>query len=164
MSSAPVNADNFARAESDRMFAAIQAQAGGVNQWYHYRAPTPVDKQTVIGMNRDTLYSGAIVDISAGAAITIPDPGRRYLSVMVVNQDHYINKVFHEPGKHNLTTGDFGTPHVLIAAWLLVDAADPRDVAAVNAVQDQLGLDASSARPFVMPDYDQASPKAPGTR
>ena len=47
MSSVPVNADNLARAESDRMFAAIQAQAGGVNQWYHYRAPTPVDKQTV---------------------------------------------------------------------------------------------------------------------
>ncbi len=160
MSSVPVNVDNFARAESDRMFAAIQAQAGGVNQWYHYRTPTPVDKQTVIRMNRDTLYSGAIVDISAGAAITIPDPGRRYLSVMVVNQDHYINKVFHEPGKHNLTTGDFGTPHVLVAARVLVDAADPRDVAAVNAVQDQLGINASSARPFVMPNYDQASLKA----
>ena len=114
MSGVLVNADNFARAESDKMFAAIQAQAGGVNQWYHYRAPTPVDKQTVIRMNRDTLYSGAIVDISAGAAITIPDPGRRYLSVMVVNQDHYINKVFHEPGKHNLDTGEFGTPHVLV--------------------------------------------------
>ena len=56
-----------------------------------------------------------------------------------------------------MTTGDFGTPHVLVAARVLIDAADPRDVAAVNAVQDQLGLDASSARPFVMPDYDQAS-------
>ena len=64
------------------------------------------------------------------------------------------------PGKHNLTTGDFGTPHVLVGARVLVDAADPRDVAAVNAVQDELGLDASSARPFVNPDYDQASLKA----
>ena len=61
-----VNVDNFARAESDRMFAAIQAQAGGVNQWYHYRTPTPVDKQTVIRMNRDTLYSGAIVESPPG--------------------------------------------------------------------------------------------------
>jgi len=54
VSGAPVNVDNFARAESDRMFAAIQAQAGGVNQWYHYRTPTPLDQQTVIRMNRDT--------------------------------------------------------------------------------------------------------------
>jgi hypothetical protein len=56
MGSVPVNVDNFARAESDRMFAAIQAQAGEVNQWFRYRTPTPVDQQTVVRMNRDTLY------------------------------------------------------------------------------------------------------------
>jgi hypothetical protein len=59
MSRSQVNVDNFARAESDRMFAALQAQAGGVNQWQHVRTPTPVDQQTVIRMNRDTLYSAA---------------------------------------------------------------------------------------------------------
>lgn len=79
----PVNVENFGRAETDRMFAAIQAQAGGVNQWFHYRTPTPVDQQTVIRMNRDTLYSGAVVDISAGATITVPDAGGRYVSVMI---------------------------------------------------------------------------------
>jgi hypothetical protein len=55
MSGAPVNVTNFERAETDRMFAALQAQAGGVNQLFHYRVPTPVDQQTVIRMNRDTL-------------------------------------------------------------------------------------------------------------
>jgi hypothetical protein len=43
----------------------------------------PLDKQAVIRMNRDTLYSAAIVDISKGATLTIPDAGNRYLSVMV---------------------------------------------------------------------------------
>jgi len=152
-----VNVTNFARAETDRMFAALQAQAGGVNQLVHYRAPTPVDQQTVIRMNRDTLYSGAIVDISAGAAVIIPDAGRRYVSVMIVNQDHYINHVFHDPGKYHLTVEEFGTPYVLAAARVLVDPADPADVAAVNALQDQFALQATSARPFVMPAYDQAS-------
>ena len=28
----PVNIENFARAESDRMFAGLQAEAGGVNR------------------------------------------------------------------------------------------------------------------------------------
>lgn len=157
MSGLPVDVDNFVRAESDRMFAAIQARSGGVNRWSHYRAPTPVDQQTVIRMNRDTLYSGAVVDISAGATITIPDAGRRYVSVMIVNQDHYINQVFHDPGKYGLTTDEFGTPHVLAAARMLVDPADPADVAAVAALQDQLVVKAGSARPFVMPEYDQAS-------
>jgi hypothetical protein len=157
MTGTAVNVTNFERAETDRMFAAIQAQAGGVNRLFHNRVPTPVDRQTVIRMNRDTLYSGAIVDISAGATIVVPDARRRYLSVMIVNQDHYINRVFHGPGHYDLTVGEFGTPYVLAAARVLVDPADPADVAAVNALQDQFRLQASSARPFVMPAYDQAS-------
>ena len=64
-------------------------------------------------MNRDTLYSFAIVDISEGAVVTLPDAGDRYVSVMVVNQDHYINEVFHEAGHHELTVERFDTPYVL---------------------------------------------------
>lgn len=81
-----VNVENFARAESDRMFASFADDAGGVNRLSHYRAPTAVDRQPVIRMNRDTLYSAAVVDISEGAHHTIPDGGRRYVSVMAVNQ------------------------------------------------------------------------------
>jgi len=157
MGGLPVNVDNFARAETDRMFAAIQQDAGAVNRWLHYRIPTPVDRQTVIRMNRDTLYSAAVVDISAGATITIPDAAGRYMSVMVVNQDHYVNRVFHRPGTHELTASEFGTRYVLAAARVLVDPADPDDVAAVNALQDRFGLQANSAKPFVMPAYDRGS-------
>jgi len=52
-----VNVDNFARAETDRMFAALAQQAGGVGRLHHDRVPTPLDQQPVIRMNRDTLYS-----------------------------------------------------------------------------------------------------------
>jgi hypothetical protein len=157
MTGIPVNVENFTRAETDRMFTALQAQAGGINQWVHYRTPVPLDQQTVIRMNRDTLYSGAIVDISAGATVTVPDAGARYVSVMIVNEDHYDTKVLHEPGKHDLTLEQIGTPYVLVAARILADPADPADIAAVNALQDQLRVDAASAQPFTMPDYDQAS-------
>ena len=47
----------------------------------------------MIRQNRDTLYTSSIVDISDGAILTLPDAGSRYLSVMVVNNDH-INDVF----------------------------------------------------------------------
>jgi hypothetical protein len=153
MTGTAVNVTNFERAETDRMFAAIQAQAGGVNQLFHNRVPTPVDRQTVIRMNRDTLYSGAIVDISAGATIVVPDAGRRYLSVMIVNQDHYINRVFHKPGHYDLTVEEFGTPYVLAAARVLVDPADPADVAAVNALQDQFSLDGAWTLPTLEPTW-----------
>lgn len=157
MSHAVVNADNFARAETHRMFAALQVDAGGVNTFTHNRAPASVEHQPVIRMNRDTLYSSAIADLSAGATLTVPDAGARYLSVMVVNEDHYINLVLHDPGRYDLTSEDLGSRYVAIAARILVDPRDPADLAAVAAVQDGFALDAAADEPFVTPEYDVAS-------
>jgi hypothetical protein len=154
---ATVNVENFVRAETARMLTGLQAQAGGVNRWGYYREPVPLDNQTVIRMNQDTLYSWAVVDISSGATLTIPETGGRYASVMLVNQDHYINRVLHEPGEYELTTAELDTPYVLVGVRILVDPADPDDVAAVNALQDQFQISAGSAEPFVSPDYDEAS-------
>jgi hypothetical protein len=152
-----VDVDNFVRAETDRMFAALQADAGGVNVFRHNREPTAIEGQTVIRMNRDTLYSFAIADISEGATVTVPESGNRYLSLMVVNQDHYINRLFHDPGAYELTVAEFDTPWVLVAVRVLVDPADPDDIAAVTAIQDQIKLGANSLNPFEMPDYEPSS-------
>jgi hypothetical protein len=157
MTSVKVNTDNFARAESNRMFASLLGQSGGVNRWKHNRVPTPLDNQPVIRQNRDTLYSFAVTDVSNGATLTMPDGGDRYVSAMVVNQDHYINDVFHGAGEHQVTAAQSGTPHALIALRILVDPADPADVAQVNALQDSVAVRAGSATAFELPDYDQAS-------
>ena len=64
-------------------------------------------------MNRDTLYSFAVVDLIGRRDVyACPSAGDRYLSVMVVNQDHYINRIFHEPGAYDLTVEEFDTPYV----------------------------------------------------
>lgn len=76
-----VNADNFASAETHRMFAGLQRDAGRVTRFSYNREPAVVDKQTVIRVNRDTLYSFAVVDVSAGATLTVPDAGERHPSV-----------------------------------------------------------------------------------
>jgi hypothetical protein len=157
VASTHVNVDNFARAETDRMFAGLQRDAGGVNVLSHNRAPAPVDRQTVIRMNRDTLYSFAVVDISAGATLSIPEHGDRYVSVMVVNQDHYINDIFHAAGSYEITADRFDTPFVAVAVRVLVDPNDPRDLDEVHRVQDGFHLTAGADRPFVMPDYDETS-------
>jgi hypothetical protein len=157
MGSQRVNVQNFARAESHRMFADLQRDAGGINTFLHNREPASVDRQTVIRMNRDTLYSFAVVDVSAGATLTVPDAGRRYLSVMLVNEDHHINQVIHEPGRHELGVRELGSDHVLVAVRTLVDPHDPADLATVAALQDQLALETASATPFESPEYDAAS-------
>ena len=157
MTQTKVNADNFALAETHRMMAGLQRDAGGVNRFCHNREPAAIDRQTVIRMNRDTLYSFAVVDISAGATLTVPDAGDRYLSVMIVNEEHYINRVFHAPGKYDLTVEELASPYVVVAARTLVDPRDPDDLVAVHAVQDRLSIAAGSARPFEPPAYDTGS-------
>ena len=155
--SVPVTFANFAEIETARMFAAIAASAGGSNRWNHYRVPTPIDQQTVIRMNRDTLYSAAIIDISEGATITVPDAGDRYVSVMLVNEGHYIDKVLHDPGVHSLSAEDLGSDFVLAATRILVDSEDPDDVSIVNALQDELAVSSTGAREFAAPAYDESS-------
>jgi hypothetical protein len=152
-----VTVETFVRAESNRMLANLMGAAGGINRWQHNRVPTPLDKQTAVRMNRDTLYSFAVVDLAGGAVVTIPDSGDRYASLMVVNQDHYINRVFHSAGEHELAQADYDTRHVLLAMRVLADPTDPDDVAAANAVQDGLDLSAASAEPLQLPDYDEES-------
>ena len=41
---------------------------------------------------------------------------------MVVNQDHYINRIFTEPGEYALTLEEFDTPFVHLGARVLVNA------------------------------------------
>jgi hypothetical protein len=149
-----VNVDNFARAETDRMFAALAQQAGGVNRLHHNRVPTPLDQQPVIRMNRDTLYSLAVVDLEGGATVTVPESGDRYVSVMIVNHDHYINRIIHDAGEHDLTVDEFDTRYVAVGARVLVDPNDPDDITAVGALQDGFAIGAASAQPFTPTEYD----------
>lgn len=153
----PVTVDNFVQAATGFEFQTYTGLAGGVNRFFHFLEPTPIDNQPTIRMNRDTLYSTAVVDIREGATLSLPDAGDRYMSTMVVNQDHFINEVFHGGGDFLLNTEKFDTPYVLVFMRILVDSSDPQDVAAVNALQKQFAIDAGSALPFEMPAYDTDS-------
>ena len=150
----PITADNFVRAATDLELQKYVSLAGGINRFFHFRQPTPVENQPTIRMNRDTLYSTAVVDISEGATLTLPDVGDRYMTAMIVNQDHFINEVFFGGGTYTLDMGTFDTPYVIVYLRVLVDAADQEDVAAVNTIQDAMTIEANASNPFVAPNYD----------
>lgn len=152
-----VNADNFVRAETDRMFGDIQQDAGGVNRLKHNREPASIDNQTVIRMNRDTLYSFAIVNLKAGATLTLPEAAGRYMSAMVVNNDHLIPAIYHDAGVYELNDATVGSPFALVGVRTLVDPNDPTDIAEVCALQDRIVVTAGDTAEFEGPDYDAAS-------
>jgi hypothetical protein len=153
-----VTPETYIRAETDRAFTGSIMQSGGVNIFKHDRTPPPVDQQPIVRMNKDTLYSGAIVDTEGGATLTVPEiAGGRYVSALLIDNDHYVPSVIYGAGIHKLPQ-DSKYLGVIIRVQLF-DANDPTEIKLVNTLQDQIVITANSADPFPPFKWDIASLK-----
>jgi len=153
----PVTWDNWVRAESDKMFKSYVG-LGGFGKLFNIRKPTPIDAQKVVRMNRDTLYSVGVFDLTSPVTITKPDTGDRFQSLMVLNQDEYVPiPVVYKPGKYTLTQDEIGSRYTFVAMRTFVDSTDPADIKKANALQDQIKVQQSSVGKFEIPNWDQKS-------
>jgi hypothetical protein len=159
-SAVSVTPDNFVRAESDLYFGGM-VKDGGLGKFVHRRVPAAIDNQTVIRLNRDTLYSAAVFDLAAGpVTITLPDAGKRFMSMQVIDEDQYTPQVNYGEGRYSLTQEKIGTRYVVVGVRTLVDPADPKDVEAVHALQDAIRVDQPGGPgKFEVPLWDPASQK-----
>jgi hypothetical protein len=149
-----VSVDNFKRVETDLYFTRFVGEAG-LGKLVHTREPTPVEKQDVIRMNRDTLYSTVVVDLEASpATVTLPDAAGRFLALQVIDQDHYTPAVVYEPGEHVFTRETVGTRYACFLFRTFVDPGDPADVARVHALQDAIAVEQSETGAFAVPSWD----------
>ena len=153
-----VNVDNFKRAESDTYFTKFVTEAG-LGRFSHRREPTAIDKQDVIRMNRDTLYSAGVFDLAEPVTITKPDSAGRFQSMMVINQDHSMLPIEHSAGEFTLTREKVGTRYAIVLFRTFVDANDPADIEAANAMQDKIAVRQKNIGTFEIPDWDEASLK-----
>lgn len=149
-----VNADNYARAEAAFQFEGMHKRSGGINKLAHVRQPIPLDRQRNMQMNRDTIYSSAVVDISEGASLSFPNSGDRYMSIAIVNEDNYTTAVYHDGEAMELTMKEHGTPFVALIARVLVNANDGQDLKIANDLQDQIKITAASANKYQRANYD----------
>ncbi len=156
----PVSVDNFIRAETDRTFGGVVKQ-GGFGKFFHYRELAPINNQIVRRTNRDTLYSVGVFDLDAGPLlIALPDAGKRFLTTIVIDEDHYVFTVAYGPGSHTVTGDKLGTRYALVAIRILVDPNDPKDVDQVHALQDAVKVEQPDGPgTFKVPNWDQESRK-----
>ena len=156
----PVTAENFTRAESDLYFGRI-VKDGGLGKYDHRREPTAIDKQDVIRMNRDTFYSAGVFDLDAGpVTVTLPDAGKRFMSLQVIDEDQYTHAVIYAAGPHTFTRDQIGTRYVALPIRTLVDPSDPLDVQKVHALQDAVKLEQPGGPgKFEVPNWDPVSQK-----
>jgi hypothetical protein len=137
--STKVTPETFIRAETDKMYQAIINMAGGTNKILHFRTFTPLDKQVVVRMNKDVLYSGGVFDAEKALTLNFPEmPDDRYASVQVLDNDHYLVDIIYKPGEYQIK-GDTRFLYVIIRIQVL-DPSDKDEIAMINAIQDKLSI------------------------
>jgi hypothetical protein len=153
-----VTPDNFNRAETDMNFAG----GGGrqVGRFLHHREPISIDFP-IVRPNRDTLYSLSVFDLDAGpVTVTLPNAGQRFMSMQVIDEDHYTPEVVYGAGTYTFTREKIGTRYVSFGVRILVNPGDREDMKQVHTLQDAITV-AQPGGPgrFEVPNWDQASQK-----
>jgi hypothetical protein len=148
---------NFVRAETDLYFGKTVTD-GGFGKFHHLREMAPIDRQSIVRMNRDTIYSSAVFDLDAApVTVTLPDTGKRFMSMMVVSQDHYVPEVVYAPARRTYTKADIGTRYVFLAIRTLANPEDPGDIKAANGLQDAIKVEQASIGRFEVPAWEPNS-------
>ena len=157
----PVTVENFIRAESDLYFSAVAVKEGGFGKFEHKREVSRIDDQNVIRQNRDTLYSAAVFDLDAGpVTITLPDAGKRFLSLQLISEDQYTSAAIYRSGSHSVSKKEIGTRYVLAALRILVDPRDVADMQKAHALQDAVKVEQPGGPgKFELPKWDLVSQK-----
>jgi hypothetical protein len=144
-----VERQNYQQAEVARNFSKWAAR-GANNKLMHMTTLTPSGPAPTVRMNRDTLYSAAILDTSSGtAAVTLPE-GDLYQSALMVDTDGYARKFVIDPGTYQVPT-DTKFAWVLIRTGLEKGLGEARRMQSLVTVQD-MGKDS-----YASPNYDQES-------
>jgi hypothetical protein len=134
---------------------------GGIGKFHHNREMTPIEVRVVQRGNRDTLYSTAVVDLDAGpVTITLPDAGQRFMTMIFIDEDHYVHDVVYGKGTYTLSKDKIGTRYALAAVRILADPNDPKDLGQVHKLQDQIRLEQPGGPgKFEPPHWDEAGRK-----
>jgi hypothetical protein len=139
-----VTQDNFARAFTNMRLGSILKKTGGVNKFFAMPVPSSIPaEQFVVRMNRDTPYSVAVIDMSSdNVYVTVPETDQ-YVTVQVVDENHETQPMIYGSGRHKITAK---TTHAFVIVRALEDAA-----------RRNLVIEAGSAKPFVVKEWDMES-------
>ncbi len=149
-----VTTANFVRAETDMQMKAYIDNFKTFGKLHHNRAMYDVTKQLTIRPNTDTLYSFGVFDLTTPLDLKMPKTDR-YLSAMIVNQDHSTFALYQ--GDHVLTQKDIGTRYVFIILRTFVDPNDKSDLDKAHAVQDSVKTSQKNTGDFDIPQWDKVT-------
>ena len=150
-----VTADNYVRAETDLQMKGYAETMDCFGKFNHNRKHYDVDNQVTVRGNRDTIYSFGVFDLTSPLTITLPDPGGRYQSLMLLTEDHSIPPTIFGPTKKTFTVESIGTRYVVIAIRTFADPNDPADIKTAHALQDAIKVEQADIGKLELPDWDK---------
>ena len=97
---------------------------------------------------------------AAPVTVALPDVGKRFMSLMIVNEDHYVPFVAYDTKLSTLTKQNVGTRDVLVAIRTLVHPNDPKDLDEVQTdFNNLIKVSQKEVGKLELPNWDQASLK-----
>ncbi len=152
-----VDAYNYVRAETDLQFAGYARRFKAFGRFAHGRAHYPIDNQVTHSGNRDTIYSFGVFDLSRSPlTVTLPDTGGRYMSLMLISEDHDVYPAMYAPGTWTFDQKTIGTRYIMLGIRTFADPTDPADMADAHRLQDQVRtVQANKGDLSGIPDWDE---------
>jgi hypothetical protein len=151
-----VTVENFDRAETDTYISGL-AQKGAFGRIVHEREHASADDQYVVRINLDTLYSFGVFDLSTPLTINKPDGDGRFQSLLVLDQDHYVVAIEHDPGIFEFTRETVGTDYAMVVFRTFADPQDPLDINKAHELQDAVSFLQADPGSLELPEWDQKS-------
>jgi hypothetical protein len=151
-----VSVYDYVRADTDRQLKGY-SDMGAFGKFLHSKKPYDIDNQVTIRANRDTLYSFGVFDLDAGAlTVVLPKTNKRYMSLHLVNEDHYMKPVMYAPGKYTFTKKDIKTRYVFLNIRTFVDPNSKEDLKKARALQEKVIVIQQNKGKLELPNWDEA--------
>ena len=147
-----MTAEQYIQTESLAFFSNFVKRAD-VNQFFHFTTLSSKDDTWVVSPNQDTLYSIAVVDAKNGFTLNLPEVGDRFISIQVINPDHYTPYYVYSGGTHHFRREQLESDIVGVGIRIATDGT-PEDVKLIaEQLQPHYKVIADSAD-VQLPDLD----------
>jgi hypothetical protein len=146
----PVTPENYTDVEAEVNFVKW-VKRDAMNKLFRLDRLTPAGPALTIRMNRDTLYSAALVDASNGFTVHMPDQGL-YSSVLVIDQKGYSQEYIWQPGTHKITIDKSNG----IFVWVLFRTGLEKGIEKAKEAQKTVGISDMGNKVWAPKPYDKA--------
>ena len=151
----PVTVFDYVRAETDLQFKGYAENYGAFGKFIPSRKPYDVDKQVTHSGNRDTLYSFGLFDLTYPLSVVMPDAGDRYMSLMLVSEDHDIYPGMYKSGNYGFSKEIIGTRYIMLVVRVFANPNDPEDMKIAHDLQDAVQVIQENPGNFEVPNWDE---------